>query len=693
MVMFTDCGLQLNVPGTTHTFQDDAIYSNRCLTATNNGSASIFLRQHPQELSSDYPEELSSDYLEELPSEELPSNYPEELPSDYLEELPSDYPEELPSNYPEELPSDYLEDYPDELPSDYPDELPSDYPEEDAQQCEDQSPHHQAEEQRFQDTQETSNTDQKSGDIPLYPGASITVNITMVLILAFAVRHKLTHEAILDLLYLINKICPQPNNVCKTLYNFRKYFSYLLTPVNFCYYCINCFGLVNSLADNVCLTCGKTFTTIKELSYFLHFSVSDQIKSLFARKNFFNNIQHRFLRTKFHECNYEDLYDGLLYKQHMASNGILACKNNISLTWNVDGLPLFKSSKYSLWPMYLIVNELPFKLRKLKENMIIAGLWFGENKPNMNIFLKSIMTELVALERNGIEVKVPTCESPFISKVILLAGTCDLPAKCLVLNCMQFNGECDCSKCLDPGATFRTSARGHTHVYPYQVESQYGHGPKRSMNDHCLNAIKALEDDIIVNGVKGPSWFMKLSHYDIIKGTSIDYMHCVLLGVTKLLMSLWFGTTHNGKRYYIGRNIALVDKRLSEIKPPSFITRKPRKLSEHFKYFKASEYRSFLLYYSLPILHDILPINYWNHYALLVISIHTLLQQLISEIQIHCCEEMIRKFCHQFEDLYGRRYMTLNVYSLLHLTDCVRELGPLWVYSCFYFENQNGILK
>ena len=148
-----------------------------------------------------------------------------------------------------------------------------------------------------------------------------------------------------------------------------------------------------------------------------------------------------------------------------------------------------------------------------------------------------------------------------------------------------------------------------------------------------------------------------------------------------------------GKRYYIGSNIALGDKRLSEIKPPSFITRKPRKLSEHFKYFKASEYRSFLLYYSLPILHDILPINYWNHYALLVISIHTLLQQSISEIQIHCCEEMIRKFCHQFEDLYGRRYMTLNVHSLLHLTDCVRELGPLWVYSCFYFENQNGILK
>ena len=300
-----------------------------------------------------------------------------------------------------------------------------------------------------------------------------------------------------------------------------------------------------------------------------------------------------------------NLYDGLLYKQHMTANGILACKNNTSLTWNVDGLPLFKSSKYSLWPVYLIVNELPFKLHKLRENIIIAGLWFGENKPNMNIFLKPIMTELLALEHNGIEVMVPAQESPFICKAILLAGTCDLPAKCLVLNCMQFNGECGCSKCLDPGVTFQTSARGHVYVYPYQIESQHGHGFKQSMNNHRLNAIKALETNTIVNGIKGPSWLMKLSHYDIIKGTSIDYMHCVLLGVTKLLMSLCFGSSHHGKSYYIGRKTAVVDRRLCEIKPPSFITRKLRKVSEHFNYFKASEYQSFLLYYSLPILHDI----------------------------------------------------------------------------------------
>jgi len=87
----------------------------------------------------------------------------------------------------------------------------------------------------------------------------------------------------------------------------------------------------------------------------------------------------------------------------MTPNGILSFKNNISLTCNVDGLPLFKSSKFSLWPLYFIINELPYKLWTLKENMIISGLWFGESKPSLNIYLKPIIEELMIL--NGMELK------------------------------------------------------------------------------------------------------------------------------------------------------------------------------------------------------------------------------------------------------------------------------------------------
>ena len=188
-----------------------------------------------------------------------------------------------------------------------------------------------------------------------------------------------------------------------------------------------------------------------------------------------------------------------------------------------------------------------------------------------------------------------------------------------------------CSKCIQPGFSFRTGARGSVHVYPYCPEDP--HGPARSHTQHDLDAGQAVRQKAIINGVKGPSWLRKLTNYDIIDGTTIDYMHCVLLGVMRQLLSLWISSDHHNEQYYIGRKLNIVDCRLEAINPPSMITRKPRKLSTHFKYLKASEYRAFLLYYSLPVLSGILPSQYLDHFSLLVISIHTLLQQSISDVQ------------------------------------------------------------
>ena len=54
---------------------------------------------------------------------------------------------------------------------------------------------------------------------------------------------------------------------------------------------------------------------------------------------------------------------------------------------NTDGVTVFKSSKVSIRPLYLIINELPYGKQLATENMIFAGLWFGENKPAMWTFL------------------------------------------------------------------------------------------------------------------------------------------------------------------------------------------------------------------------------------------------------------------------------------------------------------------
>ena len=183
---------------------------------------------------------------------------------------------------------------------------------------------HQSDEEDSDEALTDEADDFQADDIPLYSGASITVNVTMILLLAFAVRHKLTNEAISDLLYLIRTICPQPNNTCTSFFKFRKFFSRLTIPVHFCYYCSSCFNPIQDIAASACSVCEKAFSSIKDFSYFVHFSVSNQIKSPFARKGFFTYLQHRFSRAKLHESNYEDIYDGKLYKEQMTPNGILS---------------------------------------------------------------------------------------------------------------------------------------------------------------------------------------------------------------------------------------------------------------------------------------------------------------------------------------------------------------------------------
>ena len=170
-------------------------------------------------------------------------------------------------------------------------------------------------------------------------------------------------------------------------------------------------------------------------------------------------------------------------------------------------------------------------------------------------------------------------------------------------------------------------------------------------------------------------------------------MHCVLEGVTKTLMSCWFSTTSHQKCYYLNRQVKDIDKCLRRIKPPYDIPRAPRSIETCLKFWKASEYRAWLLFYSIPVLEPFLPSDYTYHLALLVSTIHILLSVDISREDLKKCEKMLECFYNLIPVLYPREICTINVHSLIHLTDCVRRWGPLWCYSTFGFENLNGFLK
>ena len=306
----------------------------------------------------------------------------------------------------------------------------------------------------------------------------------------------------------------------KSLHHFKKYFAEIKTPLIKHYYCCQCFASISS-ESTACSNefCNASFTN-KKKSYFIEMSVTNQIRNLFARDGFYQKLQHRFKRKKINENNLEDIYDGKIYKDMFENDGPLSNPNNISFTWNTDGIPVFKSSKFSLWPMYLIINELDIKYRSRKENMIFAGLWFGETKPVFARFTEPLLRDLKTLETDGIDLEING--KTVTSKAFMLYGCADLPARSSVLNMNQFNGQCSCVKCLQPGENERTPAGGNIHVFPFMQDNPTG--PERT-DDQCLvDAIAATDSKKPVNGIKGPSFLLALASYSFVKGAVIACM-------------------------------------------------------------------------------------------------------------------------------------------------------------------------
>ena len=165
-------------------------------------------------------------------------------------------------------------------------------------------------------------------------------------------------------------------------------------------------------------------------------------------------------------------------------------------------------------------------------------------------------------------------------------------------------------------------------------------------------------------------------------------MHCLLEGIGKKLCSLWFTPSRN--EYYIGRYADLVNERVLSIKPPDTITRTPRKVTDrkhwkgtfrnweitilhtvkkhHFN-FAASEYRAWMLFYSLLVLEGVLPAAHYEHLALLVCSMHILLNERILKTNLDVVQRMLDQFYMQFDQLYGE--CSEQMYCTVELALCI----------------------
>lgn len=72
---------------------------------------------------------------------------------------------------------------------------------------------------------------------------------------------------------------------------------------------------------------------------------------------------------------------------------------------------------------------------------------------------------------------------------------------------------------------------------------------------------------------------------------------------------------------------------------------------------------------------------------------HLLLSSRIAINDIEVADSALKTFYQRIPEMYGDSACTANVHSLIHVTQMVKQWGPLWTHSLFGFENMNGHIR
>ncbi|XP_047242655.1 uncharacterized protein LOC124881165 [Girardinichthys multiradiatus] len=247
-------------------------------------------------------------------------------------------------------------------------------------------------------------------DEPLYTGSRLTNAQSFLLILSYALRHLLTGVALSDLLDLINIHCPE--NVLTSKHLFLKELKPIQGHLECHINCPNCeYYIGNQVTEGQCCVCNSTWdrnSSLKNGNFFLYLPIQTQLEHLLQREDI-----ACWVKSGDGTCNsenYDDICCGKMYLNLKKDGGPMDNPHVFSLTLNCDGVPVFKSSQYAIWPLQAMVNELPYHVRK--ENVLLFGLWFGTKKPNVNTFFKTIHTRLSVIVNCWLQVtQKQHCES------------------------------------------------------------------------------------------------------------------------------------------------------------------------------------------------------------------------------------------------------------------------------------------
>lgn len=339
-------------------------------------------------------------------------------------------------------------------------------------------------------------------------------------------------------------------------------------------------------------------------------------------------------------------------------------EETIQLDINIDGIPLYKSSKSQFWPILgqvkNIENSSPF----------LIGIYCGTKKPDsVNLFLEDLINDLKEGNENCLEYKDKNY------KIKLRAVICDAPARSYVKCVKSHNGYSSCNFCIQEGI-FENSRM----CFPETNASVRTNESFRSRihEDHHLK-----EGEIM-------SPFEELD-IDMVHSFPLDYMHLLLLGIMKKLLMIWLS---GELRVRMSSNTVAVLNNLLEIisKTQSRCFARPSRSLNDLKFWKSSEFRTFLLYTGPVILKNVLPPDLYNNFLFLHIATKICIKDEFKPF-LEIAHNLYLDFVKSYEECYGAHLISSNVHNVVHLVECVKRFGNLDNFSAFPFESALGHLK
>lgn len=354
-------------------------------------------------------------------------------------------------------------------------------------------------------------------------------------------------------------------------------------------------------------------------------------------------------------------------EQRLCSGTENSVANNLTLLFNIDGLPVYKNSCVSIWPVLVIIKE-----SNDKQPIPICA-YEGDGKPkDLNQFLDNFIQEALLIFSEGCIVN--NISYSFDKNKCMFI--CDAPARAFVKGIKGHNGYYGCDRCHTKGKwmgkmTFPELECSKRTDDTFRIRKQPEHHSPGFLN--VQTPIEKLDIGMVTQFTQ-------------------DYMHSVLLGVTRKLLHFWrlgpFQCRLGSK------GLQDINNKLSQVAKfvPSDFARTPRNITLSDR-FKATECRQFLLYTGPVVLKDTLPKPLYEHFMLLCVAIRILVEINISVDRLQHARTLIFTFVQHFPKIYGADSMSYNVHSLIHLPDDAAAHGSIQSFSAFPFESYLGTLK